>query len=158
MCAVRGRSGLCKVAIGGGSCSSSQRMASVKASSSCRLPLRCGVAGPIVGAQPPVRRSHGLRVIGVAGQITKAVEHAGGIAPRFAGLIAVVLIHRIELAVQAKGRKGQRVGGEIFDGGVVIGSGLIAQPGWLHLCCGLISTPAFTIRLPRTQLSCSCAM
>ena len=49
------------------------------------------------------------------------------VAPYFAGLIAVVLIHRIQLAVESEGRKGERVGGEVFDAGVVVGPSLIAQ-------------------------------
>ncbi len=75
----------------------------------------------------PIGGPHGLRIVGVAGKISQAVQLVAGIAPRFAALVAVVLIHGVEGIRQSVLGKCQRIGCEVFHGGVVVRAGVIAH-------------------------------
>ena len=94
---VSGSSGLASAAMGGGNCSRSQRSPAENDQQLAGLPLRGGKSGPVVGAQMPVGGTHGLRVVGVAGQAAQPMQRARRVAPHLARLVAVVLVVRVQL-------------------------------------------------------------
>ena len=92
-----------------------------------RLPLGSGEGSQIVGAEAPVGGPHGLRIVGIAGKVAQAAQLVAAVAPGAAALIAIVLIKAIERAGDSVLREDQRIGSEVFDGRIVIGTGVVAH-------------------------------
>src|ERR1019366_9256141 len=85
----------------------------------------------------PVAGTHGLRIVGVAGQVAKPAQLALCVVPHSAGLIAIVLMGWIQLACKAETGKRQRIGDEVLHVCVGIGAGLVAQK------CGPVGVVAY---------------
>ena len=91
------------------------------------LPLGGHVTGPIVGAQAPIGRAHGLRVIGVTRQRPQAHRLARRVSPCLPGLVAVVLVTGIERVSHLEVLKDQRVRGKVDHVGIGVRASLVAQ-------------------------------